>query len=90
MTRTVPTLTQTSAYGVTVVSDGDTTHAEVNVKFSPFSSLHVLGEGLSRRRKGDTRDRDLGELIALKRAFDDASANIVKEIAARGYNTEDV
>lgn len=90
MTRTVPTLTLTSAYGITVVSDGDTTHAEVNVKFSPFSSLHVLGEGLSRRMKGDTRDRDLGELIALRRAFLDAGENILKEIAARGHDIEDV
>lgn len=79
-------LTTTNAYEVTVLSDGTNTHAEVNVKFSPFSSLHVLGEGKAKRRKGDPRDRDLGELIALRRAFKDASMNCLREIEARGYD----
>ena len=80
-------LTTTNAYEVSVLSDGTTTHAEVNVKFSPFSSLHVLGEGKARRRRGDRRDRDLGELIALRRAFSDAALNCLREIEARGYDT---
>lgn len=78
----------TNAYDITVLSDGVTTHAEVNVKFSPFSSLHVLGEGDAYRRPRDKQDRDLGELIALRRAFLDASENILKEIGERGYDPE--
>lgn len=83
-------LTTTNAYEVSVLSDGTTTHAEINVKFSPFSSLHVLGEGKAKRRKGDRRDRDLGELIALRRAFSDAAMNCLREIEARGYDTADL
>lgn len=81
-----PQLTTTNAYEISVLSDGTNTHAEVNVKFSPFSSLHVLGEGKAKRRKGDVRDRDLGELIALRRAFNDAALNCLREIEARGYD----
>lgn len=80
-------LTTTTAYEINVLSDGTVTHAEINVKFSPFSSLHVLGEGIARRHKGDKRDRDLGELIALRRAFNDAALNCLREIQARGYDT---
>lgn len=82
-----PQLTTTTAYEVHVLSDGTNTQAEINVKFSPFSSLHVLGEGQARRRPGDRRDRDLGELVALRRAFRDAAMNCLREIEARGYDT---
>lgn len=81
-------LTTTTAYEIAVLSDGNTTHAEISVRFSPFSSLHVLGEGTARRRKGDTRDRDFGELLALRRAFKDAAAQCLREIRARGYESE--
>lgn len=90
MPRHETQLTTTTAYEVNVLSDGTTTHAEINVKFSPFSSLHVLGEGVARRRKGDRRDRDLGELVALRRAFNDAAMNCLREIEARGYDTTDL
>ncbi len=89
-------LTTTNAYEVTVLSDGTTTQAEINVKFSPFSSLHVLGSGVAKRRKwtdrkgnrrADPYDRDLGELLALRRAFKDAAMNCLREIEARGYDT---
>lgn len=83
-------LTTTTAYEINVLSDGTNTQAEINVKFSPFSSLHVLGSGTARRRKGDSRDRDLGELIALRRAFNDAALNCLREIEARGYDTADL
>lgn len=79
-------LTSTTAYEINVISDGTETVAEVNVKFSPFSSLHVLGEGRARRRKGDKRDRDLGELLALRRAFSDAALNCLRELDARGVD----
>lgn len=90
MPRQLKELTTSTAYGVTVLSDGDQTEAEVNVKFSPFSSLHVMGRGVSKRRKGDTRDRDLGELLALRRSFLDAAANILRELEARGFATEEL
>lgn len=83
-------LTATTAYEVSVLSDGDVTVAEVNVKFSPFSSLHVLGEGVARRRKGDPRNRDVGELLALRRAFGDAAMNCLRELDARGFDTADL
>lgn len=86
MPRRETALTSTTAYEINVLSDGDTTVAEVNVKFSPFSSLHVLGEGVARRRPGDTRNRDIGELLALRRAFKDASMNCLRELEARGYD----
>jgi hypothetical protein len=81
-----PQLSSTSAYEINVLSDGTTTVAEVNVKFSPFSSLHVLGEGVARRRKGDVRNRDVGELLALARAFSDAYGNCIAELEARGFD----
>lgn len=87
MTRRPAELTSTTAYEINVLSDGDTTVAEVNVKFSPFSSLHVLGEGTARRRKGDARNRDVGELLALRRAFKEASLNCLRELDARGFDT---
>lgn len=94
-----PQLTASKAYEISVISDGTTTLAEVQVKFSPFSSLHVLGSGTAKRRtwtnakgqkRADRHDADLGELIALRRAFKDAAVNCLREIEARGYSAADL
>lgn len=79
-------LASTDAYGINVLTDGRNTVAEVTIKFSPFSSLHVLGTGEARRHPRDKRDRELGELLALRRAFKDAGMNILREMEARGYD----
>ena len=77
-------LSTIDAYRITVVSDGKTTQAEITAK-GPFGAPLAIGHGESRRRKGDQRRPDVGELLALARTFEDAGRNARKELAALGY-----
>jgi hypothetical protein len=72
------------AYSIHVLSDGTTTQAEVTAK-GPFGSPLSIGKGQSRRRKGDPRREDVGELLALARTFENAAKNARAELSALGY-----
>lgn len=63
---------------IVTVSDGTETVAEVIQKM--HGSWYVLGHGTARRRKGDPRNRDLGQRLALARAFRAAAEQIEKDI----------
>jgi hypothetical protein len=77
-------LVNIDAYRLTLLSDGSTTQAEVTAK-GPFGAPLAIGKGQSRRRKGDTRNDGVGELLALARTFEDAAKNARAELAALGY-----
>lgn len=79
-----PQLVSIDAYTITVLSDGTTTSAEVTVK-GPFGTPLRIGGGQSRRRKGDPRRGDVGELLALARTFENAAKNARSELDALGY-----
>lgn len=82
-----PELVNIDAYRITLLTDGTTTAAEITAK-GPFGAPLAIGKGQSRRRKGDTRNDGVGELLALARTFEDAAKNARAELAALGY--EDV
>lgn len=85
MTRPNKVLRTIDAYSVVVLSDGDTTQAEINAR-GPYANLLTIGEGESRRAPGDSRNDAIGELLALARAFEDAAAHARRELTALGYN----
>lgn len=70
MTRTANPMTLTDDIKVVVLHDDNRTQAEVVVK-RPLGWASI-GLGEARRRPGDRRDIDLGEMLALARAFKDA------------------
>lgn len=71
-------------YEITVLTDGKTTVAETTVK-GPFGARLAVGHGQSRRRKGDTRNPAVGELLAVARMFESAAKNAREELSALGY-----
>lgn len=79
-----PDLMIIDSYDVAVVTDGTTTKAEITVK-GPFGTPLAIGKGESRRRKGDPRKENVGELLAMARLFEDAGRNARKELDALGY-----
>ncbi|MGW6260342.1 dsRBD fold-containing protein [Streptomyces sp. NPDC055085] len=85
MSRPATKLSTWPNYHITALSDGDTTQAEIG--FTINGKAYSLGRGEARRRPGDQRNRELGQLIALRRAFKEASLTMLREIEARGYDT---
>lgn len=79
-----PDLMIIDSYDVAVVTDGTTTKAEITVK-GPFGTPLAIGKGESRRRKGDPRKENVGELLAMARTFEDAAKNARRELDAIGY-----
>ncbi|MGW0939069.1 dsRBD fold-containing protein [Streptomyces sp. NPDC002666] len=79
MTRPNRTMTMTDEIKVVVLADDDRTQAEVMAK-RPFGYASV-GVGEARRRPGDPRDAELGEMLALSRAFKAAHRTMTKLIA---------
>jgi hypothetical protein len=59
-------------FRVIIITDGTTTTAEILVR------RRQLGVGTARRRKGDRRDHELGESLALERAFRVAADRLAK------------
>ncbi|MFE6222942.1 dsRBD fold-containing protein [Streptomyces sp. NPDC057854] len=55
---------------VNLVADGTTTVAQV---VDSEDDTLVLAEGVARRRKGDRRNQDVGDLLALSRLHADIS-----------------
>lgn len=79
-----PELSIIDTYEINVVTDGTTTEAEVTVK-GPFGAALAIGRGKSRRRKGDPRKNQVGEILALARTFESAAKNARAELSALGY-----
>ena len=77
-------LVTVDAYKITVVSDGTQTSAEVTVK-GPFGAPMGIGTGHAFKRPGDRKNPPIGELLALKRAFEEAAKNAGRELEVLGY-----
>jgi hypothetical protein len=58
------------------VTDGTETHADV------FFGDVVVGRGVSRRRKGEKRNDEAGQNLAVARAFADLAAGLAAEAEA--------
>lgn len=75
-------------YKILALSDGTVTQVEIVQRIpSDFGSpkWYRVGLGISKRKKGDRRNADLGMLLAAERAFRDAAEEIHKQLVAQGY-----
>lgn len=72
--------TTSDHYKVVIVGNRDETHAEIVVDYPDSGLAYRLGSGKAKRHKKDTFYRGYGEVLALKRALDDASAYIQEQL----------
>jgi hypothetical protein len=73
------------AFELYVLSDGTLTTAEIVYRERGYHNGRLIGRGEARRRPGDPRDRDLGETIAMQRAFQDAAFRLGRALSDLGY-----
>lgn len=67
-------------FGVSVTRDGTITKAQV-----ASATGDVLGEGISRRAKGDRRNQRLGDFLAMARAFEGAADELYEAATEAGW-----
>lgn len=65
-------------YPVTLIWDGTTTIAQMLDKGG-----EKLAEGVARRRKGDRRDQEVGDFLAMGRMYADVSERLIAEAEGR-------
>lgn len=75
-----------NAFEFYILSDGTRTTAELVYREPGYrAGSRLIGRGEARRRPGDPRRRDLGETIAMQRAFQDAASRLGSVLTSLGY-----
>ncbi len=82
--RPGPDLYNIEGWKISAIGSDDLYRVEIFVEDGgPYRTL--FGAGESRRRKGDPRKPEIGEALALARAFEDAGRRVRRYLKGRGY-----
>ncbi|PRH79357.1 hypothetical protein C6N75_09745 [Streptomyces solincola] len=74
----------TQSARIAVLTDGTSSTAEILVE-NEYGGFDVMGRGVARRRKGDTRQPELGTRLAIGRALKHAASSYEEHLRKRGY-----